>query len=221
MNSANSGSEYRAYQAVTNNEEIVFMINNDMVSYNDGNNTICFSDYPSCRLARNMAISACVNYSSLNYQLWPSDWPPFADVEPFFDLGAQVVYIEESFFNPFYHTSNDIIDNIDFIYCTEVAKISCAAILKYDVLSDVNKIIEDNEFEVFPNPCIDEIHIKTNILQPIESIKIWNLHGQILYSDISPKNLTIQVSDLESGIYICEINSRDNKYYYHFIKTNR
>jgi hypothetical protein len=49
-----------------------------------------------------------------------------SDSYPFWQRGYNVVYYFEAEFSPHYHSSNDIVANIDPLYATEVKKASTA-----------------------------------------------------------------------------------------------
>lgn len=210
MLNSNSGSEYRASQITENEEEVLLMINNDMIGYNDGNNTVCFSNYPSSATATNLSIYSCQNYTNLNYQLWPSSWEPFADVEPFCDLGIPSVYYEESFFNPFYHTSNDLIENMDIDYATEVCKISCGSLLSFETFVNTNdyQTLSNNTF-VYPNPCHQKIQIQLPDNEKVKLIELINIHGRQV--NMEPKN-NLNVQNLKPGFYILNIETDQGFY---------
>lgn len=217
--SCKSGSEYYTEKAKANEENIVFMINNDMVSYNDGNNTICFSNYPSCIFATNQVVSACNKYSDLNYQLWPSTWPAFADVEPFFNMGVPCVYMEESYFNPFYHTSNDIVDHIDFAYCAEVARISCGTILSYPLATSVN---EDrySSIAISPNLISNKLSIQLPEGEMATSIEIYTTSGKLVFQQKKSGSLTIYIPNISNGFYILNVKTTGRNYSERFVKMN-
>jgi hypothetical protein len=209
--SAKSGSEYYAEQAEANGERIVLMINNDMISYNDGLNTICISDYPECSYATGLATEACMKYTNLRFKLWPSDWPPFADVEPFYKLGAQCVYIEEKFFNPYYHTSNDLTDYIDFGYCCEVARLSCGLLLTQALTSG----IEDTKYSparAYPNPSHDIFTVALPDDTKIVRVLIYDISGTIISAVTDPEIVKFDVSALDPGLYILRIETTGGIY---------
>ncbi|WP_034061409.1 T9SS-dependent choice-of-anchor J family protein [Lacinutrix jangbogonensis] len=69
---------------------------------------------------------------------------------------------------------------------------------------------ENSSFSVFPNPVINELTIKTEL--EIENVKVYNQLGQevLNFKKNSITNNTINIGDLNSGIYIINITS-DNK----------
>lgn len=63
---------------------------------------------------------------------------------------------------------------------------------------------QQNQINVYPNPCQDLIHISS--AEDIDFIEIFNESGQLIKS-ISNANSTIKLADLTKGIYILKIHS--------------
>jgi len=73
------------------------------------------------------------------------------------------------------------------------------------ILVDVEEF-QRNTFTIYPNPSKDFIHIKSNGLD-FEFVEIFNIKGkQILRKEFSNQN-SIDVSQLEKGIYILQVTS--------------
>jgi hypothetical protein len=215
-----SGSEYHASQVAENGDSIVLMINNDMIGYNGWYNTISFSNYPSRQLATNLAILSCQTFTELNYTLWPSTWTAFADVQPFFHLGAPVVYMEETFFSPFYHTSNDVIGNIDLSYCTEVVRCALGTIVLFDEHYLSGESPKINDVIIYPNPVKNFMQIDIGSEGIINSLQICNLNGQILEEVENLENNILDLSGLDMGMYLLRIQTWSGLYTAKFIKQD-
>lgn len=72
--------------------------------------------------------------------------------------------------------------------------------------------VNENDFKkmvtIYPNPVDHILNIQNSI--EIQSLKITNLLGKVIYSDDTSKNYsTIDVSHLSTGIYILSIHSTD------------
>ena len=65
--------------------------------------------------------------------------------------------------------------------------------------------------KIFPNPATHILKISSS--EPLNSIKIFNYAGQEIYHNmlISDINLSINISNYESGLYIIHCNTSDNK----------
>ena len=63
---------------------------------------------------------------------------------------------------------------------------------------------------IYPNPAKDKISILINNRQVIKSISVLNLYGQHI-TNLNNSNDKIDISKLESGIYILEFVIDRNK----------
>lgn len=70
--------------------------------------------------------------------------------------------------------------------------------------------IENAGIECFPNPATDVINVKS--VNAIESIKIFNLNGQMMYVDHVVNNLTqsVNISNFDEGVYFIQIQTEKN-----------
>lgn len=76
--------------------------------------------------------------------------------------------------------------------------------------------LSENDFKLYPNPVSDQFNLvfKTNVNNLI--IEITDLTGKIVYSENDRKNILanqtqiIDVSELNSGIYVCKISNGEN-----------
>lgn len=87
---------------------------------------------------------------------------------------------------------------------------------KSDVsIEDLNK--ESIAFEVVPNPSQDVVRISMDENITTESITLVDLQGKVVLSEL-PKNQTVDVSSLETGVYIVRIQTADGFSTQKFIK---
>lgn len=61
-----------------------------------------------------------------------------------------------------------------------------------------------NNFRVYPNPAQDIVNIETELDQ-INSIKIDNSRGELVYQSMDPRNTMISISNLNNGLYTISI----------------
>jgi hypothetical protein len=74
--------------------------------------------------------------------------------------------------------------------------------------SDFDPNLRKNPLNVFPNPTIDGIvNLQTDYYNPIQEARVINLMGQVLQTRIGndTNELTLDVSKLESGVYIIDV----------------
>ena len=84
-------------------------------------------------------------------------------------------------------------------------------------MSSGNLRLEPN-YHIYPNPTLNYISIKNLDFNSL--ITIYNLTGQLVYSETNAnnKNKTIDLSRLNSGIYLLNISNNNNSYTYRIIK---
>lgn len=70
---------------------------------------------------------------------------------------------------------------------------------------NTNFIDISNQIKIFPNPVNEFLNIETDILN-IENIRIFDVNGQIVKSDII---LNMDISDFQNGVYMVEIRSEE------------
>jgi hypothetical protein len=74
-----------------------------------------------------------------------------------------------------------------------------------------------NFFTLSPNPTTDFISINTDL--PIEKITIFNMLGQIIMANPIHDNNRINVSDLQSGLYLITVSNGNSEQTSRFIKN--
>ncbi len=73
-----------------------------------------------------------------------------------------------------------------------------------------SSIINEHDFQIFPNPASDEIVVNSDM--EIAEISIYNSLGEIIYKSTgSEKSTNLNVSNLVSGLYLMEVKSVDSK----------
>lgn len=65
--------------------------------------------------------------------------------------------------------------------------------------------------ELYPNPVIDKLHIKSTNISGVKEINIFNLLGNLITStvDISSEELLVDFSSFDSGIYMIQMKTED------------
>lgn len=78
--------------------------------------------------------------------------------------------------------------------------------------------IDEVELSVFPNPVENNLNVKADF--KIENLRILNSFGQVVFADsYSEKNILIDISMFEFGVYFIEIVSGEKKYIRKYIKN--
>jgi hypothetical protein len=125
-----AGSRHFAQQANSSGMNIKLMINNDMISNTFqplNNSRIGIGYYTGFEYYRELAKYLTNLYSVLTPE--NGGLNPGGDSEPFFQYGYPAIYLMETDFSPYYHTSGDTIENYNIDYCAEVIKASAATLI--------------------------------------------------------------------------------------------
>jgi len=115
-------------------------------------------------------------------------------------------------------TSSIIVSDSDTVYVITESNEGCLSDTSNTIITseiDCSGIEElENTVTIYPNPTSDFIMINTN--GTIENIKLYNALGKMIGTYYNQH--IIQVSELNSGIYLVEINIKDQKIIERIIK---
>lgn len=76
----------------------------------------------------------------------------------------------------------------------------------------------NNALSIYPNPAQDVLHIQNDT--KIEDVRVTNVLGQeIYYSEVSNKNLDLNLSEFKNGKYIIQIRTRNGMSTSNFLKN--
>jgi hypothetical protein len=110
---------------------------------------------------------------------------------------------DASISNPIVSPTNDMTYTV-----TVTGSNGCTAKAAVEVsVSVTNGTENDNEIEIYPNPAIDELSIKSEY--EIKSILVWEIGGKEV--SVPFVNSTLQISNLASGTYILQILTKENE----------
>lgn len=212
MNFGYSGAKHYAQNAAQENRNIIAVINNDMIAYDDGTSEISFSNIIGSEEITGMASYIANTYTSLTPDLDPPSSNTGADLKAFVDLGYRGLYLMETVFNPFYHSEQDVVEHIDLNYLTEAIKISCGSLIYSDIYVGQEAISQlEPKLTVFPNPCTDRINIQLMAMHGPYKISLINTSGQIVFEKTHEQDpdihTQVDMSSLLAGVYILKIES--------------
>ena len=75
-------------------------------------------------------------------------------------------------------------------------------------INEVNS--DNNDFTVYPNPTHDQLYFNNKSGLVLEKISIYDMEGRIIIStNLNSKNGSINVSAIQSGIYLLEIDAKN------------
>jgi hypothetical protein len=139
---------------------------------------------------------------------------PVILVVTFFETQADALANVNIIVNPTSYTNTT---NPQTIYARLVnIETSCFAVTEFDLVADGNLNIDDqflNSLKLYPNPTSETINLKLNNSVEKISITIYNLLGQELSNFERPLDngtTSIDISELNSGIYFIKIASGEN-----------
>lgn len=162
-----------------------------------------------------------INLIATNFVDLPNQALLRSDHAPFWFGGLSAIMLTDGaeFRNPNYHTVNDVKENLNLNFMTNVIKTSIATIANLanvrnctsasvDIVSSIDEL--NCNFEIFPNPVSDEI--KLNIsdcgLEKIE-VDIYDLRGVLILEKNNQQAngdfITINLQELKSGIYFLKL----------------
>ena len=141
------GSRSYAYIAEDTDMDIRLMINHDMIAnaHTDyGRQNVRLMPYSGSLQHSLYAQRITANYSDLNAYFGELN-SPSSDSHPFWQRGYNVIYFFESDFCPYYHSSDDIVANINKDYAAEVIKASTAVAASYANMPNppTNFVVQD------------------------------------------------------------------------------
>jgi hypothetical protein len=125
------GSEIYVQEAFQNGDNIVAALNVDMIAYAeneyDRTRIKVYHDNPSYWIVDFTDNIAEEYYEYINLDVIPSGFA-YSDNSSFWDYGYHAVFYHEQNFNPYYHTPNDIIANLDLTYEMRGSRLSLATL---------------------------------------------------------------------------------------------
>jgi len=221
------GANYYAQQAadVTNGnirDNILGVINMDMIGY-DGDAPGTPGDNEFDIDVRNIANSIGIKDDLLSIlNTYTLDLNPIvvnpgttaSDHSRFWNQNYSAVLVGESWETndqtPDYHTANDRQEDIDFQYMTELTKLVTAYVATKAVINNALSVnaFSASELQVFPNPVSSILNIKNNSEEDL-LITINDITGKVIQSlKSSQKDIKIDVSNDDVGIYFVNVASK-------------
>jgi hypothetical protein len=81
-----------------------------------------------------------------------------------------------------------------------------------EILEETNS----SDFEIFPNPTSDYIHLKSTEFENCKLIKLFSINGKLEKS--IPFDTIISIEDLKDGVYYIQFSSEDKNFRKKIIK---
>ena len=90
--------------------------------------------------------------------------------------------------------------------CTLAARLYCDNASAECLLSNADQHVLDGNFDVFPNPILDILHIDTKMHAEILSLQLYSSLGRLMHE--SAFTSTIDIESFNSGVYFLHIKIR-------------
>jgi len=216
------GSAYDAERRVTEKDNVIIMINNDMVSYQpiDTNYIINIHWYDNAIAEAFHAYRISQEYSTIITPFIPFGYANYrrsaSDSWAYAQRGFKAVFFIEHFFNPYYHTQYDLCENANFEYIEEVGKINFALLnyyAKFDKHTIDVEIVKNREhFYIYPNPVQQtaSVAIPSSMYNALHILQIFDAYGRLCYqTTLTQQRTPIDFSEFTSGLYMVQIIAPD------------
>ncbi len=136
------GSEDISNEMYFNDEDVIFMLNNDMVGTQPTDspwmlNLIAYSGFEYLKYMEEMLAG---QYTTLESNPFPQMDSHYSDSWSFARNGFPSIFNQEHTFSPYYHSLDDIIANMNLPYFTEMVKLSVASV----IFADMYMVYVDN-----------------------------------------------------------------------------
>lgn len=218
------GAAYDAQKRYEQEEEILLMINNDMVSYQpeQGIWYVDFLHYDNAWSFIETALEICRTYTSMTPYFPDTEISRFnerSDSWEYAKRGYKALYFMEHEFTPYYHTPMDKTEFSNMAYITEIAKLNFGLIYNYAFEIITTDVAESNTpaftVNLFPNPASDHLLISIDDIHTDKyTFSIYDIYGR-RYRQFLPESNTTKtdISGLAPGIYLLTVSHADGSNY--------
>ena len=218
------GSSHYVNNTLSSSDSILLMLNLDQLGGTrgkDNSKIYCERDddtNPSSNNAMSYLmtdtlskiISLYTNLTPVISDAYSSDYVPFED-----DGMVITGLYQESDYSDHYHSSTDLVSNMDVDATEEVVKGALAATLYFsrmDGFLSVNEIV-DYHHELIPNPANNYFTI-TNVISPV-FVEIYGMQGSLIHAQQVCPNDQIELFDLNNGLYTVSISDQSKDFRMH------
>lgn len=217
------GAGYDVEQRYQRQEKILAMLNNDMVANQpeDEPYRLTIYWYENATDLAERAAFMCENFTSITPFVptaAENSLSQNSDSWAYAQYGYRAVFAIEYYFSDYYHTVNDLITHCNLDFAKEVAKMNFALLyeMAFGNLGDGTGISEQESetiaARIYPNPASNFINFQCENCEKGFQIRLFDITGREIQRRISTDtNISLDISNLESGIYLAEILSNGKR----------
>jgi hypothetical protein len=207
------GSSVIASGMAAQNMDVRLMINNDMIAYNalsPENWKVRVIQYTGYEYLADFSWYLMEQYTSLNQGTLQTN-SSSSDSWSFYTNGFAPIYYFEEQFNPYYHSSNDVIDNCDIPYTTEIVKLTASMLTTFDKMP-----AEVDEFHAYDVGNGNSVSLEWQAIEPpnfSHFIVGYGFESGNYTNWIETSDMTLEISNLlNSQLYyfgVAVVNDED------------
>lgn len=194
------GSHFHAQKALNSGEDIKLMINHDMISSSRrplAESVVDINHYRGSEVYRDIAVQTVNKYANTNALIGQLN-SSGSDSYSFWSRGFDAVYFEEYDFSSYYHTDQDLIQNHDMEFCTEVIKGSVATLISVSLIPAVV-----SNFEIYDAGDGETIVLNWDLSSEsnLDYYKVYIGTSEGNYSSVyETNNNTYEITSLTEGV---------------------
>jgi hypothetical protein len=126
------GSSNYVDNAVNSGEIIPMMVNMDMIAHDTAStgSRVHLQAYRGSEWVSNLATNIALNNTSLQTITTINTESVGSDSDPFFLSNYPVIFLQEDYFSPQYHSINDLASYLNFNYAAKLTRVACGMLIK-------------------------------------------------------------------------------------------
>lgn len=144
----------------------------------------------------------------------------------FWDFGTQGQSYS-TLSDPIFSYTQEGVYNVTLITTDTVTGCS-DTVTKYNVIQ-VNSVVgidkekREKSWKVYPNPAVSELHVEIPVGKQINTVKLYNVNGEVVYKKERVRSHAIEISrgNLTSGMYLLRVMDREGNEYSQKIRFER
>ena len=223
------GSAYYAQEAVTNKLNIKSVLNIDMSGYDSNSDDHCDVDYRNVAQSPAMKnlLTGLIPAYNLSLVLHPViSTKDDSDHASFLNRGFTCIFLGECWdkndVTPFYHSSNDRANTLNWPYYHKLVKLAIAYVGTVAVplatdIADNNSL--QNKMSVYPNPVHDHFTVELEAVSSVVQVHIADVMGKVIHSETMQNAQSIPVYfSATPGVYLVSVSTDQGRAIHKLIK---